>query len=295
MAELYIAQIFELFWGEQQPFAATRSRGAVLFSAHPFIFRLSKTHCHVHLPDLSHTQWLLAMLAALCVGFAKSGFSGMGMITVLLMAEVMPAYESTGIVLPLLICGDIFAVATYRKHAKWSHIWKILPPAFAGICIGYFLMPKIPKETFRPVIGWIVLFMVLVQYLRQFRPATFEKIPHTRWFAWVMGAWSGVTTMMANAAGPVMALYLLAVNLPKYELVGTGAWFFLIVNIVKLPFSRHLGLIGGASLAFSITLVPFVFAGIFLGRILIRHVPQKIFEQILLLSAGAASLRLIFS
>lgn len=248
----------------------------------------------MHLPDLSHAQWLLAMLAALCVGFAKSGFSGMGMFTVLLMAEVMPAYESTGIVLPLLICGDVFAVAAYRRHARWDHIWKILPPALAGICIGYFLMPKIPKETFRLVIGWIVLLMVLIQYFRQFRPAVFEKIPHTRWFCWLMGTWSGVTTMMANAAGPVMALYLLAVNLPKYELVGTSAWFFLIINITKLPFSQHLGLINRSTLIFNLALVPLVFAGIFLGRILIKHVPQKLFEQLLLLSAGAVSIRMIF-
>ena len=249
----------------------------------------------MHLPELTPGQWLLAVLAALCVGLSKSGFSGISMITVLLMARVMHAYESTGIVLPLLICGDVFAVATYRKHAKWSHIWKMLPPAFAGICAGYFLMQLIPRRVFGPVIGGIVLVMVLLQYLRQFRPATFERMPHSIWFAWVMGAWSGVTTMMANAAGPVMSLYLLAVNLPKYELVGTGAWFFLIINIVNLPFSWRLGLVNNASLTFNLALVPFVFAGIYTGRILIRHVPQKLFEQILLISAGAASLRLIFN
>jgi len=247
----------------------------------------------MHLPNLTTTQWLIAMLAALCVGLAKSGFNGVGMFTVLLMAEVMPAYQSTGIVLPLLICGDVFAVAAFRKHARWSYIWKTLPPALIGICIGYYLMPKIPKQTFRPVIGWIVLFMVLLQYFRQFRPSTFENIPHTRWFAWLMGTWSGVTTMMANAAGPVMSLYLLSVNLPKYELVGTSAWFFLLMNITKLPFSWNLGLINSASLSFNLALIPLVLAGIFLGRILIRHVPQKLFEQLLLLSAGAVSLRMI--
>jgi uncharacterized membrane protein YfcA len=249
----------------------------------------------MHFPELSSSQWLLALLAALCAGVAKSGFSGVGMLTVLFMARVVPAYESTGIVLPLLICGDIFAVSAYRKHAKWSHILRILPPAFAGICTGYFFMQLIPRQIFGPVIGGIVLMMVALQYVRQFRPATFEKMPHSREFAWVMGAWSGVTTMMANAAGPVMSLYLLAVNLSKYELVGTGAWFFLIINIVKLPFSQHLGLVNKTSLTLNLALVPLVFAGILLGRILIRHVPQKIFEQILLLSAGAASLRLIFS
>lgn len=237
----------------------------------------------------------MAMAAALCVGLSKSGFGGVGMFTVLLMAKVVPAYESTGIVLPLLICGDVFAVSAFRKHAKWGHIWKTLPPAIAGIFVGYWLMPRIPRDKFGPVIGWIVLVMVALQYFRQFRPSTFEKIPHTRWFAWTMGAWSGVTTMMANAAGPVMALYLLAVNLPKYELVGTGAWFFLIINITKLPFSSHLGLINEHTLVLNLLLVPLVLAGIFLGRALIGRVPQKLFEQILLLSAALVSLRMILS
>ncbi|HWB59038.1 MAG TPA: sulfite exporter TauE/SafE family protein [Chthoniobacteraceae bacterium] len=248
----------------------------------------------MHFPALSPGQWLLAILAGVCVGLSKSGFTGISMLTVLFMARVFPAYESTGVVLPLLICGDVFAVAAYRRHAKWSHVLKMLPPAFMGIVAGYWLMPHIPRQVFGPVIGWIVLAMVAIQYARQFRPAAFEAAPQSPWFAWMMGAWAGVTTMMANAAGPVMSLYLLAVNLPKYEIVGTGAWFFLIVNIVKLPFSARLGLINASSLSFNLALAPAVFAGIALGRVLIRHVPQKIFEQILLLSAAAASLRLVW-
>ncbi|MDD5261836.1 MAG: sulfite exporter TauE/SafE family protein [Methylacidiphilales bacterium] len=245
------------------------------------------------LTELNLNQWLLAMLAALCVGLAKSGFGGVGMFTILIMAWIMPAYESTGIVLPLLICGDIFAVAAFRKHAQWAYIWKLLPPALIGIVAGYFLMPRIPRTIFGPVIGWIVLMMVVLQSVRQFRPGLFEKVPHTRGFAWMMGTWSGVTTMMANAAGPVMALYLLAVNLPKYELVGTSAWFFFIVNVIKVPFSSHLGLINSGTLAFNLALAPFVLAGIFAGRALIQIVPQKLFEQLLLLFAAAASVRLI--
>lgn len=248
----------------------------------------------MHLPPLTPGQWCLAAVAALCVGLAKGGFSGFGMLTVLLIAWVMPAYESTGAVLPLLICGDIFAVAIYRRHAQWVFIRRMLPPAFVGICIGYWLMPLIPKDHFRPFIGVVVFVMVVLQYIRQFRPAAFESVPNTRWFGISMGVWSGITTMMANAAGPVMALYFLAIGLPKYELVGTGAWFFMIVNIVKLPFSHHLGLVNKETLAFNLVLCPLVVVGIFLGRFLIQRVPQKLFEQILLFSSAAAALRLIF-
>jgi uncharacterized protein len=247
------------------------------------------------LPDLDHTQWLFATLAALCVGLSKSGFGGVGMFTVLLMARVMPAYQSTGVVLPLLICGDIFAVVAFRKHAKWAYIRKILPPAMLGVVLGFLLMPHIPVKNFRPLIGWIVLLLVLLQTLSQLRRDIFENIPHTKWFAWLMGTWTGITTMLANAAGPVMSLYLLAVGLPKYEFVGTAAWFFLTINLFKVPFSQHLGLINGNSLTFNFMLTPFVLAGIFTGRKLIKIVPQKLFEQLLLVFAAAASLNLIFS
>ena len=146
---------------------------------------------------------------------------------------------------------------------------------------------------FRSVIGWIVLAMVALQAWRKWRPAAFERVPHSHWFAWMMGGWSGVTTMLANAAGPVMSLYFLAIALPKYELVGTGAWFFLIVNVSKVPFSAQLGLIHGGTLLFGAVCLPAIALGIFAGRRLIKIIPQQVFEALLLGFALLASLRLI--
>lgn len=245
------------------------------------------------LPQFTPHQWSLAVIAALCIGLAKSGFAGVGTVTVLLMAEILPARESTGAVLPLLIIGDIFASAAFRRHAQWLHIWRMMPPTLAGIAVGYFLMHKIQGNQFRPIIGWIVLVLVILQIARRCKPGSFEHVPHTRWFAWLMGASSGITTMMANAAGPIMTLYLLAINLPKAEFVGTSALFFLIVNVIKVPFSAHLGLINGPSLALNLVLIPAVALGIVLGRRLLAIVPQKIFEELILIFAVVASIRLI--
>jgi len=246
------------------------------------------------LTALTVSQWTLAVLAAFCIGLSKSGFAGLGMVTVLLMAEIMPARESTGTVLPLLICGDVLAVAVFRKHARWDYIARMLPPALVGILLGYWLMGwSIPDRAFRAVIGGIVLTLVALQYGRKLRPVLFERVPHTWGFAWLMGIWSGITTMLANAAGPIMTLYFLAVNLPKLEFVGTAATFFLIINLIKVPFSSHLGLINGTSLMFNLLLVPAVVIGIALGRVLIARTSQRIFEHIVLIFAGAAAVRLI--
>ncbi len=245
------------------------------------------------LPTFTPGQWLLAMLSAFCIGFSKSGFSGVGLLTVIIMARLFPPRESTGILLPLLITGDILSVLVFHQHARWVHIWRMLPPTVVGIVVGYFLMQHISAAAFGPVIGCIVLLMVVLQTIRQCAPDAYSRLPHSRWFAWMMGAWAGLATMLANAAGPIMALYFLAIAVPKYELLGTSAWFFLIVNIFKVPFSASLGLITGGSLLFNLLLIPVVGAGIFAGRRLIRHIPQRLFERLLLIFAALAALRLI--
>lgn len=245
-------------------------------------------------PDLNLHQWLLAALAALSIGLAKSGFAGIGILAVILMAEIMPARESTGALLPMLIVGDIFAVIAFKKHAQWNHVFRLLPPAFAGVIVGWAIMGKIPTGHFRAVIGLIVLLMVVLEILRRLNPNMFERVPHTHAFAWFMGGWTGVTTMLANAAGPVMIMYLLAVDLPKLQFVGTSAWFFLILNLSKVPFSYQLGLINMGTLTLNLLMAPIVGLGVLGGRLLIGYIPQRLFVTLVLLFAGLASIRLIW-
>lgn len=249
----------------------------------------------MNFPELTTSGWIVAAIAALCVGLSKSGFSGIGLFTILLLAQLFPAKQSTGAALPLLICGDVFSVLAFQRHARWAHIRRTLPMAMAGVIAGFFLMQRISNEIFRPVIGWIVLSMVILQLIQRLRPEAFLRVTESPRFGYSMGLWSGITTMMANAAGPVMTLYLLAVKLPKLEFVGTSAWFFLLVNVYKVPFSWHLGLINGVSIRFNLVLVPGVVLGLLAGRRLLGLIPQKPFELILLGLAAIASLPLIWS
>jgi hypothetical protein len=112
-------------------------------------------------------------------------------------------------------------------------------------------------------------------------------------FALAMGLIAGVTTMLANAAGPVMAVYFLVIGLAKEGFVGTMSWFFLLLNLFKLPFSWNLGLIHATSLAFNALFVPLIVAGIFLGRWLVTQIPQKTFDSLVLALAAAAAIRLL--
>ncbi len=250
------------------------------------------------LPDFTPLQWLLAALAATGIGVSKSGLPGISLLHVVIFAQLFPGQASTGVVLPMLICGDIGAVLLFRRNAQWPHVFRTLPPAVIGVAIGWAIMrwaqqAHVPAAKFNPVIGGIVLGLALVQLGRNWKPNLFAHVPHTHGFAWTMGLIAGTTTMLANAAGPVMGLYLLAVALPKEAFVGTGAWFFLLINCIKVPFSAQLGLINGSSLAFNSLLVPLILLGLFLGKFVVARLPQKWFDTLILVFALFASAKLL--
>jgi uncharacterized membrane protein YfcA len=245
------------------------------------------------MPHLSVVQWIIVILAAAGIGVAKSGFAGLGLVHVLVFAWLFGSRESTGIVLPMLVVGDICALSAFHQHARWDYVRRMLPPACIGVVIGSLLMNRLPEAAFKPLIGWIILGLAILQLARAQRPHWFAHIPHATWFAWTMGLLAGVTTMLANAAGPIMALYFLAVSLPKLEFVGTSAWFFLVINCFKVPFSVNLGLIHRDTLMLNALLAPAVLIGLLAGRWLVTRVPQKLFNALLLVFVAAAALRYI--
>ncbi len=246
------------------------------------------------MPELTHAQWALAVAGAVGLGIGKAGLSGMSLVHVLIFAFLFGARDSTGIVLPMLLVGDVCAVAAYHQHARWDYVRRLLPPACLGVVGGALLMGWLDEAAFEPTVGWIVLALSVLQALRMQRPDWFGDVPHTRGFAWSMGLAAGAMTMLANAAGPVFALYCLAVMLPKFELVGTTAWFFFIINLFKVPFSYGLGLIHGRTLLLNAALAPAILAGVLGGRWLVGRIPQLLFDRLLLAFAAIAALRLIF-
>lgn len=245
------------------------------------------------MPHLTTLQWLLAILGAAGIGMSKSGFSGVSMLHVIIFAGLFGARDSTGVVLPMLIVGDILAVLAFRQHARWDYIRRLFPPAAIGVIMGALLVRRLSEAQFRPLIGAIILGLTVLQLLRLGRPKLFDHVPHRLWFAWAMGLLAGVTTMLANAAGPIAALYLIAVALPKLELVGTSAWLFLLINCFKVPFSAALGLIHTDTLLLNAALIPAIAAGLFSGRWLVHRISQRLFDVLLLAFAGLAALRLV--
>ena len=243
--------------------------------------------------NLTVVQWLIVSLSALFFGVSKTGLPGLGILAIPLMANVIPARASTGVVLPMLIFADIFAVAYYHKKAVWPHLVRIIPWAMAGIVVGYLIMGWINDQQLKPVIGLVILVMLALNYWRNSRGED-RPVPNRWWFAACMGLLAGITTMMANAAGPIMIIYLLAMRLPKTEFISTGAWYFFLLNWFKVPFSANLGLITPDSIRFNLVLFPVIAVGAIAGIIILKRIPEKAFNNIAQALAGLAAVKLLF-
>jgi uncharacterized protein len=251
-----------------------------------------------------HWQWAVAIFAAAFVGVSKTGISGLGMLAVVLFGLVMPAKQATGIVLPLLCFGDIAAVALYRRHATWRLLWRLFPWTAIGVVLGFIALGRINENQTRLLIGSIVLVLVGLHLVRQRRvarrSAVVGTVPpsdadnHPAWFAPTIGVLAGFTTLVANAAGPLMTIYLLAMQLPKMEFMGTGAVFFMLLNWFKVPFMVQLGLITADSFKFNLMLAPAVFVGALFGRKLLHRMNQRLFENLALGLSVLAALELMF-
>ena len=235
----------------------------------------------------------MALLATLCIGLSKAGFSGISMVAVVLLAEIYGSKASVGLALPLLIAADLMAYPAFLKHGSWRPVWKLLGPALLGIALGWWVLGEISETTARRVIGGCVLVMVVLQALRRWQAVAFDRLAESRGFGLGAGVLGGFATMLANAAGPVIQLYLMARKLPKMELIGIGARFFLLINLIKVPLNARLALITTDSLVDNLRLLPAVAVGIFGGKWLLRHVPQVAFEWMIVIFATLAGLRML--
>lgn len=248
------------------------------------------------MPDLVALYgWpLLALMAvaAVVVGFSKTSFGGVGALAVAAFALAVPARESTATVLVLLIVGDLVAVCRYRT-VKWSLLWRLLPSVLPGLLLGALFINLVDDLVMRRTIGVLLLVMVALQVWRRRRPTPPpDADPHpARTLS--TGVMAGFTTMTANAAGPVMALYFLAARIEKSRFIGTNAWYFLIVNLCKVPLTAGLGLFTPHGLFLDLVLVPAVLIGAVLGAWVVGRVSQRGFENVTLAASAIAAASLL--
>jgi uncharacterized membrane protein YfcA len=238
--------------------------------------------------DLTWWQWVIGALCACLTGVSKTGIPGVNILVVPLIALMVgDAKQSAGWLLPLLCTADIFAVIYWGRHAAARKLFALGPWVGLGMAAGAGAL-TLNERVLRPVVGLIVFAMLTIYLIRRFRREVREVPSH----APAYGVTAGFATTVANAAGPVMNLYLLSKSLPKEEFVATGAWFFFAINLTKLPIYAWHGMISRRSLGFDLLIVPIVILGAVTGRWLVYRIPQRPFELFILLTTTVSTILL---
>ena len=232
--------------------------------------------------NLSFWQWIAISFAVFLLGISKAGIKGIGIVIVLILAFVFGEKASTGILLPMLIIADVFAVIYYNRHTQWIYIKKLLPLMILGVLIGVWIGDNITEILFKRIMAIIIIFSVLIMVYTEKRKSL--SIPKHPAFSGVSGFLAGFSTMIGNLAGPISNIYFLATRLPKNEFIGTAAWLFFIINVFKLPF--HILVwktVSMETLILNAVLAPIVILSFFLGAFLVKLISNVNYRRFILL------------
>lgn len=243
--------------------------------------------------EISLLGWVSAGIAAGILGISKSGLKGIGIIIVTILAIVFGSKASTGILLPLLIVGDIMAVIYYRRHVQIPLLLKLLPWMMAGVIIGALIGKDMPEMLFKQGMAGIILVSVVMMYWWERREQ--KIVPDQWWFAGIMGLMAGVTTMIGNLAGAFANIFFLAMRLPKNQFIGTAAWLFFIINLFKVPF--HIwswGTITYETLLIDLRLAICTILGFFIGVKIIARIKNEIYRKMILFLTALGALLILF-
>lgn len=243
--------------------------------------------------NMNQMQWISIILAAFLVGFSKTGVGGVMMLAIPLLASAFGGRDSTGIMLPMLLIGDIFAIIYYHRSTEWKNVVIPLPWALAGLIFGAVIGKYISDEIFIKMIGIIILICLGILIYTEIKGQNF-KVPDKAWFYIVVGILSGFTSMIGNAAGPIFSIYLLALGFKKNNFMGISAWFFFLINFTKVPlqvFVWHN--IGIKSIIIAFIMIPVIAIGAILGAIILKKINEKFFRYLVIAMTAIASIRLL--
>jgi len=236
----------------------------------------------MHLLSISTpAYWFLVGLGAFIIGLSKAGLKGIDMVNVALMAIVFGGKASTGIVLPLLCVADVLAVIYYNRHARWNHVWRLMPWMVIGIIIGVYVGQDMNEVIFRKIMALIIVLTAIIMVVLEIRKEI--VIPKNRVFVATMGVAAGFTTMLGNLAGAFSNVYFLAMRLPKNDFIGTAAWVFLLINWFKLPFQViKWKNIDGNSLYTDLLVLPAMLAGFWIGVKVVAKIRDESYRRVVI-------------
>lgn len=243
--------------------------------------------------NLTILQWIAVYTTSFILGLSKSGIKGIGIPIVIVLAFVFGEKASTGILLPMLIFADIFAVIYYNKHAQWQYIKKLLPAMVIGVLVGVWIGNDISEVIFKRIMAVIIIGSVFIMFYMENRKS--NTVPTTKWFSNSAGFLAGFTTMVGNLAGPISDIYFLAMRMPKNEFIGTAAWLFFIINVFKLPFHIFVwNTVSVETLVLNSVLIPAVIIGFFLGAYIVKLISNVNYRRFVFIVTALGGIIMLF-
>ncbi|WP_178986629.1 sulfite exporter TauE/SafE family protein [Winogradskyella helgolandensis] len=243
--------------------------------------------------NLTVFQWIAIAFAVFLLGLSKSGIKGVGIILIVILAFVFGEKASTGVLLPMLICADILAVIYYNRHADWVVIKKLIPWIIIGVLIGVWVGNDISEFVFKRLMAIIILVSVLIMFYFEKRKSS--DVPNNKFFSVGMGFLTGFATMIGNLAGPISNIYFLTMRFPKNEFIGTAAWLFFIINVIKLPFHIFIWeTVTVESLVLNSVLIPAVLFGFTLGINIVKRISNVNYRRFILIVTTIGGLIMLF-
>ncbi|MGW9684512.1 TSUP family transporter [Flagellimonas sp. 2504JD1-5] len=237
--------------------------------------------------------WIIGATAAFLMGTSKAGLKGLATFNVTLLALAFGARESTGLIMPLLLVGDVVAVIYYHRHTQWKYLLKFLPWMVSGILIGVVIGKDLPEKEFK--LGMVIVIFISLATLIWWDRRKSTSIP-THWaFAGPIGIVAGICTMIGNLAGAFTNIFFLAMRLPKNEFVGTAAWLYLITNTFKLPFHIFVWkTISMETLLIDLKLLPALALGLLSGIFILKKINERNYKRFILIVTVIGAVAILF-
>ncbi len=248
----------------------------------------------VNLLPEAHLWWVLIGCSVL-IGFCKTGIAVAGTIVVPIMAFAFGARESTGLLLPLLCLADLGAIIYYRRSCSWHHLFRLLGWAVVGLFVGIAIDYVVPLSMYKYLLAFAIMISVVVLLVNELKKRKSEDKPQKKWVLAGYGVLGGFATMIANAAGPILSVYLLSIKMPKLLFVGTSAWFFMLLNYTKLPLQIWVwDNIDYKSLLAGLVMLPFIALGWLLGVWLVKRIPENVYRHLVIWITLASAIVMLF-
>lgn len=239
----------------------------------------------------------VVIVAVLLYGFSKTAMPVAGVLAGPLLAAALGATVASGLMVPLLVLGDLFALGYYRQHADWKLIRRLIPGVLLGFAITAVLFRLLPVATLGRIIGVLILASVGLEVWRRWseRHQQEHQLEPMRSRAGILffGSLAGMTTMAANAGGAAMTLYLVKMRVSMLAFMGTSAWFFFVLNVIKIPVIGGLGFITRETLIADLWLAPLIVIGALIGVAVFRRMNEQVFTAVALSLSTLAAIWLI--